>query len=243
MKNDITSVWKEIKSLINSDYRHSHTIKEINCNGDVITDPLQIATKFNEYFVNIGPNLANSIPPVNGNYLSTILRNNSSMFVYPSTPNEVISVTSQLKSNKSAGYDGIEPMVIKNIIQYIASPLSDIINKSFTQGYVPDKLKIAKVIPLHKSDDKCNISNYRPISVLPVFSKILEKIMYCRLSNFLTSNNTICPNQYGFREKHSTYMALLNLIDKISEQLDNKKYSLGIFIDLSKPLIPLIIIS
>ena len=130
------------------------------------------------------------------------------MFVYPSTPTEVISITSLLKSNKSAGYDGIEPKVIQNIIQYIAPPLSDIISKSFTQGYVPDKFKIANVIPLHKSDDKCNISNYRPISVLPVFSKILEKIMYCRLSNFMKTNNIICSNQYGFREKQSTYIRI-----------------------------------
>ena len=78
------------------------------------------------------------------------------------------------------------------------------------------------------------ISNYRPISILPVFSKILEKIMYSRLQKFIDQQKILCANQYGFREKHSTYLALLNIIDYITEQLDSKAFTIGIFIDLSK---------
>mgnify|MGYP003416941264 CR=1 FL=1 len=84
-----------------------------------------------------------------------------------------------------------------------------------------------------KNDDKKNMNNYRPISVLPIFSKILEKIMYNRLLNYLETNNLLTDKQYGFRGNHSTYMAIIELIDKISEDLDNKKFSLGIFVDLS----------
>jgi len=102
-------------------------------------------------------------------------------------------------------------------------------------GIFPSKLKLAKVTPVFKSDDKLMVSNYRPISVLPVFFfKILEKLMFSRLLNFINNNNILCENQFGFREKHSTYMALLNIIDQITQQLDSKAFSLGIFIDLSK---------
>jgi hypothetical protein len=101
-------------------------------------------------------------------------------------------------------------------------------------GIFPHKLKLAKVTPVFKSDDKLMVTNYRPISVLLVFSKILEKLMYSRLENCINKNKILCENQFGFREKHSTYMALLNIIDQITQQLDSKAFSLGIFIDLSK---------
>lgn len=101
-------------------------------------------------------------------------------------------------------------------------------------GSFPDKMKIAKVCPIFKADDRCEISNYRPISVLPIFSKILEKLLYNRLLTFLNMHSILASNQFGFREKHSTFMALLNLVDRISGKIDNKEYSIGIFMDLSK---------
>lgn len=101
-------------------------------------------------------------------------------------------------------------------------------------GVFPDDLKIAKVSPIFKADDKLLVNNYRPISVLPVFSKILEKIVYNRLIEYLNRMNILTDKQFGFREKHSTFMAILNIIDKISDEIDNKNLSLGVFIDLSK---------
>ena len=116
----------------------------------------------------------------------------------------------------------------------VSHPLAQIFNKSLESGVFPDALKVAKVVPIHKSDDKMFINNYRPISILPIFSKIQEKIVYSRLESFIDKHNILCENQYGFREKHSTYMAVLNIIDNITEQLDAKAFSLGIFMDLSK---------
>ena len=95
-------------------------------------------------------------------------------------------------------------------------------------------MKIARVIPLFKSGDKSLFTNYRPISVLPVFSKFLERIVYNRLINFLNKYDILCRNQYGFRENYSTAQALIQLYDKISNALDNKRVTLGLFIDLSK---------
>ena len=81
------------------------------------------------------------------------------------------------------------------------------------------------------------VNNYRPISVLPVFSKVFKKLMHKRLVSFLVDKcNVIKTNQYGFRENHSTYMALLTVLDQISQEIDNEKYSIGLFLDLSKGL-------
>ena len=88
---------------------------------------------------------------------------------------------------------------------------------------------------MHKGDDKRLINNYRPISILPVSSKVLEKLMHFRLTSFFIDMcNLICDNQYGFRAKHTTYMALLNIMDEISVEIDNRKYYIGIFLDLYK---------
>ena len=119
-------------------------------------------------------------------------------------------------------------LFVKSIITEIADPLCFIINLSFASGRFPDLLKIAKIVPIHKSEDKLQVTNYRPISILPFFSKIFERLMYNRLLKYLTQKSILVQNQYGFREKHSTYMALLNLVGDISDQLDKKNYSVGV---------------
>ena len=99
-------------------------------------------------------------------------------------------------------------------------------------GQFPDKLNIAKIIPIFKSEDKLLMNNYRPISILPFFSKILDRLMYNRLLNYLTLNKILVENQSGFLQGHSTYMALLKLVNDITEELDKGSCSIGIFTDL-----------
>ena len=115
--------------------------------------------------------------------------------------------------------------------------LSIIFNKSFKLRQFPDKLKIAKIIPIFKSEDKLLINNYRLISILPFFSNILERLMYNRLPNYLTLNKILVENQFGFRHGHSTYMALLKLVHDITEELDKVNFSIGIFIDFRDSLV------
>ena len=95
-------------------------------------------------------------------------------------------------------------------------------------------MKIARVTPIHKKGNKNDVNNFRPISVLPFFSKILEKCMYKRLDEFLSKHNILLKNQFGFRHGHSTATAILDLIHKINEAINNKEYTLTIFIDLTK---------
>ena len=101
-------------------------------------------------------------------------------------------------------------------------------------GIFPDNLKIAKIIPVFKAGDSYSVTNYRPISILTIFSKIFEKVISSRLENYLEKNNILHENQFGFRRKMSTCTALLQLVDKISTSIDKRKTTIGVFIDLAK---------
>ena len=124
--------------------------------------------------------------------------------------------------------------LIKDSIDKIIFPITSIINLSITSGIVPNQLKIARVIPLFKSGEQDIFTNYRPVSVLPAFSKILERVMYNCLLRFFNAFKILYDNQYGFRKHHSTAYALACLYDKISSAIENKEYIVGIFINLSK---------
>ena len=128
-------------------------------------------------------------------------------------------LASSFRSGTAPGYDSIS----KNVVNLICASLTYIINLSLNSGLVPQEMKIARVIPLFKSGDKSLFINYRPISVLPVFSKFLERIVYNRLINFLNKYDILSRNQYGFRKNYSTAHALIQLYDKISNALDNKR--------------------
>ena len=109
-----------------------------------------------------------------------------------------------------------------------------IMNLSISSGIVPDQLKIARVLPIFKSGETHVFSNYRPISVLPIFSKVFEKVVYKRLFNYFNKSDILFQNQYGFRKGRSTSLALHHLYDKISAAIDHRKFTAGIFLDLAK---------
>ena len=124
--------------------------------------------------------------------------------------------------------------LIKKVVDLLVEPLLYICNLSLNRGVFPKKLKIAKVTPIFKKGQKENINNYRPISVLPTFSKLIEKIVYHRLSFYLDSFDVIGDNQYGFREGRSTTAAVLSLTDYILRAFDDGKFVVGVFLDLTK---------
>ena len=109
-----------------------------------------------------------------------------------------------------------------------------IINQSLQTGIFPDKLKLAKVLPIHKKNYDNILDNYHPISVLPTISKVLERIMYNQIYNHFTELKLFFDSQYGFRTKHSTELAALELIDRIVVKMDQNKIPLNIYLDLSK---------
>ena len=123
---------------------------------------------------------------------------------------------------------------IRSMYHELKIPLMNIFSQSLSTGIFPEKMKIVKVSPLFKNGKKAIASNYRPISVLPYFSKILERIMYNRLYSYLTENNILFNKQFGFRASHSTEYALLELVDQVTNTFNDKNHLLGVFIDLSK---------
>ena len=130
-KDNITNVWYVIKQLICPNSSKCSLVKEININWNVITDTTVMVDRFNDYFVNVGPNLANKIALESDSHLDYMnIYNNNSMFVLPVTPFEICDVTATFKFNKSAGYDNISPNVIKSITKNIALTLCDVFNKS-----------------------------------------------------------------------------------------------------------------
>ena len=154
-------------------------------NNTITNDHSSIAKSFNDYFSSIGPNLANRIPQTEKSFVHYLKnRNTDTLFFIPTDTEEIIDIVEKSNNKKSKGFDDISNDLLKQIINEIAIPLEHVINLSIVNGIVPDKMKIAKVIPIHKKGDPLDISNYRPISLLSSISKVLEKIIHKRTIRF-----------------------------------------------------------
>ena len=136
--------------------------------------------------------------------------------------------------NSSPGHDGIKAEVLKRSLPIVVDPLVHCINLSFTSGVFPSELKLANVSPIFKTGDHRSLGNYRPISILSVFSKIFEKLMHCRVYSFLTEHNILYTKQFGFRSGFSTEMALMCVTDFIIRALDRKNHVIALFLDMRK---------
>ena len=158
----------------------------------------------------------------------------NSFALFPTTETEIENIIDNLNTSKSSGPYNIPTKLLKMLKNKISVPLTYIINCSFSTGIMPEKLKIARVIPIFKKDLRDDISNYRPISLLSVFNKIIETIMYNGLVQFLEENKLLFSNQFGFRSSHSTTHATVLIVDKIQRAVERKEFSYGIFLDLSK---------
>ena len=147
---------------------------------------------------------------------------------------EVSSILSLLQLNKAHGPNSVPTSILHLLKEEISTPLSIIFNISFRTGQHPDLLKIAKTIPVFKKESRLLVSNYRPISLLSNINKILEKLVYSRLYNFLDDFNCLYSLQFGFRAKYSTNHALISITEEIRQALDNKKLACGVFVDFQK---------
>lgn len=228
------NIWKTLKLILyNREENVKPTINKIkNNNNEIISKDSDICEYANNYFINIGSKLASKIPTSDNIYHNKLQQ--TSMIRFPTNELEVKNIIKDLNNNKASGLDNISVKMIKVPINEISALMTMLINKSFETGLVPDRIKIAKVTPVFKNGDKENISNYRPISVLPVLSKIIEKIMNIRLQNFFNDNSLLCSNQYGFRKNSDTETAVLDIISGIQIKL-YKNYKCGIIsLDLCK---------
>ena len=234
-KTDIKKTWKILNTLTSRVRRKCNYPEEFKLNDIFIRGNQNIANKFNEYFVNVGPSLAAKIPNCGRPFDSYMAdRAENTMFLSPTSEQEIISLVNNMKSKSSTDCNDINMFLVKMIVNAIVTPLTYIFNLSLQKGVFPDQLKVTLVTPLYKSGDSQLFSNYRPVSLLPQFSKILEKIVNNRLKLYIEHKSILSKCQYGFRRGHSTSLALLELVEKISTATDNSMFTIGVFVDLKK---------
>ena len=235
LAGDLRKTWKLLRVALNQNKIEIFSSEFLTDSGDVITNIEEIANRFNDFFVTIGSRLAGQIPPTQVHFSNYFKYTSVDSFLFYSTDaDEVVSIVNGFNDKSSCGVDGIPMDIMKKTIKPVSKIIADLVNFSFTTGHFPDELKIAKVCPIFKSGAANLFANYRPISILPSFSKVFEKIACNRLQNYLNSKDILSSCQYGFRPHHSTYMALLDMYDHISNAIDNHEVSIGVFIDLAK---------
>ena len=188
--NNSKKIWEGIKSIINIKNQKSSSISQLKLNDKIIDDPKEIAESVNNFFVNIGPSTENNIPHNPFIKPEFYLKNRNLLnFTFAKISNqEVLEIINNLE-NKSPGPQSIPIYLLKLSADLIINSLCKIISNSFSSGIFPDALKISKVIPIHKGKSLEDINNYRPISLLSVFDKIIEKLVHKMLYKFLEEND------------------------------------------------------
>ena len=233
-KDNIKNSWRLVNSIIRPKGSSNNPVNKLVVDGNIYEGEGEMSEIFNDFFTSIGSRIAESIPPCNINPLSYMSGDYpSSFFMRPVSTVEIASIIMSLK-NKSSEISVIPVKVLKFLSPIISPILSSLVNKSFSFGTFPDSLKIAKVIPISKPGDKSNVSNYRPISILPTFSKVFEKAAYSQLYEYLNINNILCRDQYGFRRERSTIQAIVQQIQYVFDRVDGGNAVFSLFLDFKK---------
>ena len=235
-KNNSRKMWEIINNVIGNRAFKDKKISNLKVGQELITDNKLIADNFNHFFVNIGPNISRNVTGNVSTDHRNYLDNNylHSCYLNPTYPAEVFNIINSFKNKTTSNTSIIPIQILKSISHIIDLPLSIIINKSFISGIFPDNLKLSRVIPIFKSGEKDDMNNYRPISLLPNFSKIFEKIIYRRMLNYIERNNILNSCQYGFRKNLSTSHALLDQFQYLYDSLDDGNFVFSVFLDFRK---------
>ena len=225
--SDSSSIWKNLKRWL------CWSIDE----GIIYTKPADLVRVMNLFFVNKVQKLRQKLPHNPGDPISLVqklMQNRSCSFeLRPVHPEEVYKILSKLKSSSSCGVDEISSSVLKLIKNEITPVLTHIVNLSISQKTFPQYWKKARVIPLHKKDELLYPKNYRPVSLLPVFSKVLERCIFVQMVSYLEENNLLHPAHHGFRAKHSTVTALLQMFDTWIDAFEQNEVSAVLMLDMS----------
>ena len=232
--HSMKEMWKELGNLLNSNKtKNNNSISKLIINNEELTNNKDIANALNTHFTTIGKNLADKVIPQENNSFKAYLTDpiKCSLFLRPTNSDEIIKEINQLKNKATID---IRVTLLKHVKQELVDGLVIIFNKSFQEGCFPEVLKLAKVIPVHKGDETTDPTNYRPIFLLSVFDKLIEKVMLNRILKFLNKNSILYKYQFGFRKNHATTHALTEVIDYIYKSLDDGNYVFGIYIDLKK---------
>ena len=235
--NDMHKMWKCLKSLLPS---KGSSLPSILYDNDMVFDnDNDIANAFNDYFIRINANFqqemrATDMPEGDGRYISLDRSSNCVFNFVPVEEGFVEKLISKLDMNKATGSDDIDAIFLIRSKAFILSSITRLINMSFASGVFPNDWKYAKVFPLFKKGDINFVGNFRPISILPAVSKLIERIVHQQLYDYLVNNSILSKSQFGFRPGHSTASALGCLTDSWLKSIDKGQIVGALFIDLRR---------
>ena len=232
-RNNPSDLWKSVKEAIPGSNPRKDNITSLISDGITHTNPTSMSSIFNKFFATIGVKLAEKFtmntPTTNG------VNQASSNFAFNTISCEsVTKKIKELKPNKAVGLDKVSSRMLKDAADIVAPSLTSLFNISINNGCFPSTWKLAKISPLFKKGSKQDPSNYRPISVLPTISKLLEKAVHMQLYSYLRDNNLLSQKQFGFRLNSSTVTASAMFTDKTLSAMDKGQLTGAVFIDLTK---------
>ena len=233
--NNSKKIWEGINEIIHNKFNRINSDIFLDENGNIITDQKKVAAKFNKFYANIADKLLCDLGKPNTKYQDYLKNpNKHSMYLNETDPGEIESIIHKLDITKAGDVYGLSPKLIKLAGISFAYNLSIIYNLSIETGVFPQLLKRAKVIPIHKGDSTMEAKNYRPISLLPIFNKIFEKILHSRITSFIDKHKILLKRQYGFQKGKSTEHALIDIQESILKALEKKEIPCCVFLDFAK---------
>ena len=236
-------MWKTINKVLNK-CKASAPLNSVTLNGRKYVRPDEIAEAFNEHFVTIGPKLASKIEaPTDADpmaYVRSVVKDKRlPKFSFKHVEvSYVKQETNKLKTSKSPGPDKIPIKILKDAVEIVRGPLTTIFDRSLDTGIIPDLWKLARVTPIFKAGQKSELTNYRPISVVSILARLLEKIAHDQLFSHMKDCGLLSDNQFAFRKLHNTQTSIMNTTETWFRNINEQKTNLSVFLDLKKPLIP-----
>ena len=229
-KGDSAKFWKELKKIFPNGKGSEHGKISLKDEGKAVIEG-DTADFINQFFINVGN------PDDKHPAHSVVTKNSASdndWTVEKVTETEVFNLVKSIKQSKSSGIAGVSNLVLKEALKVLISPVTHMYNLSLKNGTFPDSWKIAMVVPIPKGGCQSQVTNLRPISLLPQPGKILEKLLHTQLSNYMENEGLFSTSQHGFRKNHSTMGGTYQLLERINVNMDRRIPTLVTYIDFKK---------
>jgi hypothetical protein len=233
-KGNLKAEWAILRELIPNASKARASPTRLRDNGEILTDPVRIANAMNNHYITIGDRTAQTIPIASSASHAQPTSTHPQFELKPTTLRTVTKLMTTLNRHKASDIYDIKPSLIRDLTPTLAPILTNMFNRAIREHEYPDALKLTKVIELYKNKDIELAINYRPISLLPIIAKLLDKIVNTQLMTHLLDNNIISPTQYAFRPSSNTTLALQSILSDIRAHKNKKDPTLAVYVDLSK---------
>ena len=232
---DPRKLWKNILGWLN--WNSAGSPSKLYHAGQIVTSPSRLATIMNTFFLNKITRIQEGLPRQTDDPLRTLrkmMNDKTSVFSLKAvSPDQVSKIIKGLKNSKSSGVDNIDTYIVKLIADEALPAITHIINLSIQEAVFPTLYKAAKIIPLHKKEDPLDVKNYRPVAILCIISKIIERAIFLQIVDFMNTNGYFHPNHHGFRAEHSTSTAMIQMYDTWVQAVDKGKLCGVCMLDMS----------